>query len=117
MAITVPSMNPVNSHILAEMFLKLNSIFAATLPHDNILVLKKKKMECYTTHWQGSNFFSLQHFIAPALDLMACLPSQQRREAIKVLNPRREQSITAMKTRIYSAILMRGENSSFSEET
>ena len=30
--------------------------------------------------------FSLQHFIDPALDLMLCLPSKQRREA---LNPRR----------------------------
>ena len=28
---------------------------------------------------------SLEHFIAPALDLMACLPSRQSREAIKVL--------------------------------
>ena len=35
--------------------------------------------------------FSFQHFIAPALDLMHCLPSQQRREAIKALNLRREQ--------------------------
>ena len=29
--------------------------------------------------------FSLQHLIAPALDLMPCLPSGQRREAIKAL--------------------------------
>ena len=35
--------------------------------------------------------FPLQHFIAPALELMPCLHSQQRREAIKALNPRREQ--------------------------
>ena len=30
--------------------------------------------------------FSLQHFIAPSVDLMPYLPSQQRREAIKALN-------------------------------
>ena len=35
-------------------------------------------------------FIPLQHFIAPALDLMPCLPSRQRREAIKAVNPRRE---------------------------
>ena len=39
--------------------------------------------------------FSKQHFIAPALDLMACLPSRQMREAIKALNPRREQESDA----------------------
>ena len=44
---------------------------------------------------RGSNFFSLQHFIALDLDLMACLPYRQRREAIKALNPRKEQSIAA----------------------
>ena len=27
-------------------------------------------------------FVSLQHFIAPALDLLSCLPSRQRREAL-----------------------------------
>ena len=31
-------------------------------------------------------FLSLQHFIAPALDLMNCLPSLQKREAIKACN-------------------------------
>ena len=31
-------------------------------------------MECYATHYGGKLFF-LQYFIAPALDLMACLPS------------------------------------------
>ena len=30
--------------------------------------------------------FTLQHFIAPALDLMPCLPSRHRREAIRALN-------------------------------
>ena len=30
--------------------------------------------------------FSLQHFIAPALGLLPCLPSRQNREAIKALN-------------------------------
>ena len=34
---------------------------------------------------------SLQHLIAPALDLIPHLPSWQRREAIKALNPIREQ--------------------------
>ena len=29
-------------------------------------------------------FNSLQHFIAPALDLMTCLPSRQRRKAISL---------------------------------
>ena len=43
-------------------------------------------------------FISLQHFIAPALDLMDCLPSRPRREAIKTLNPRREQESAAKKT-------------------
>ena len=40
-------------------------------------------------------FVSLQHFIAPAFELMPCLPSRQRREAIGTFNPRREHSITA----------------------
>ena len=40
-------------------------------------------------------FVSLQHFIAPAFDLMPCLPSRQRREAIGAFNPRREHSIAA----------------------
>ena len=31
--------------------------------------------------------FPLQHFIAPALELMPCLHSQQRREAIKAFSP------------------------------
>ena len=53
-------------------------------------------MECYTTHLEWIVIFlSLQHFIAPALDLMACLPSQQSREAIKALHPIREQSTAA----------------------
>ena len=42
-------------------------------------------------------FISLQHIIAPALDLMACLPSLRMREAIKVSNPRREQESAAKK--------------------
>ena len=40
-------------------------------------------------------FISLQHFIGSALDLMPCLPSRQRREEIKTLNPRREQQSAA----------------------
>ena len=36
-------------------------------------------------------FVSLLHSIAPALDLMPCLPYRQRREALKALNPRREK--------------------------
>ena len=35
--------------------------------------------------------FSLHLFIASALNLMPCLHSGQRREAIKAINPRREQ--------------------------
>ena len=44
----------------------------------------------------------MQYFIAPAfaLDLMACLPSRHGMEAIKALDPRRKQSIAAMKTKI-----------------
>ena len=42
-------------------------------------------MEFYATHKVGQYFFTLQHFDAPALDLMARLSSQQRREAINAL--------------------------------
>ena len=40
-------------------------------------------------------FISLEHFIALVLDVMPCLPSWKRREAIKALNPRMEQSSAA----------------------
>ena len=44
-------------------------------------------------------FISLQHIIAPALDLMPRLPSRQRREARKTLNSKRKHEIIAMKQR------------------
>ena len=112
---------------------------------------------------RGSNFFSLQHFNALALDLMACLPSRQRmvlcistskrvlcmpftgrnqffdakttfwvllslkmykimqkmacgatqihnrREAIKALNPRRQQSFAVLSSIL--CVYTKGENS------
>ena len=39
----------------------------------------------------GVVFVSLEHFISPFLDYMPCLPSRQKREAIRAFNPRREQ--------------------------
>ena len=48
--------------------------------------------------WE-SIFVSLQHIIAPALDLMPCLPSQQRKEAINASNSRRKHEIAATKQR------------------
>ena len=51
--------------------------------------IDRLKMECYAT--QGAVIFIyLQHFFAPALDLMPCLTSRQRREAMKALNSGRE---------------------------
>ena len=48
----------------------------------------------------GEVIFSVRHFIAPALDLMPI--------AIRASNSRREQSITAMKRKIPSPVLMCG---------
>ena len=59
-------------------------------------------------HSLGAVIFSLQHFIAPALDVMPFLPSRQGSEAIKALNSRTEQSIAAMKRKISSPILISG---------
>ena len=49
----------------------LHHIFFLHLRHKNVTPLIRK-----------GSIFLLQHFIAPALDLIACLPSRQRREAI-----------------------------------
>ena len=65
---------------------------SAAIPHNGML--------CHTCGG-AVILFSLEHFIAPALDLMGCLPSWQRREAIKGLNSRREQWSAAKRTIIW----------------
>ena len=53
-------------------------------------MLHSGKLTHFITQWnvtplirRGSNFFSLQHFIAPALDLMPCLQAQGMRIALR----------------------------------
>ena len=58
------------------------------------------EMEFYNSFGGAAIFVSLEHFIAPALDLMPCLPSQQRREAIRALNPRKEHKSYVIYPRI-----------------
>ena len=52
--------------------------------------------------WGAVVFLSLLYFIAPALDLMPCLPSSRREEAIRTT--RKEQLITAMKKNLNSNV-------------
>ena len=66
-------------------------------------------------------FISLEHFIAPALDLIPCFKAQGTRIAIRAFNPRSEQLITAMKQKcltqykfeVYTAKLMSQAESSY----
>ena len=48
-------------------------------------------------------FFSLQHLIIPALDLMPCLQAQGTRDCNEALNSRKEQPIAALKNFLTNA--------------
>ena len=54
----------------------------------------KKGMLQHSFGW-AVIFVALQHFIAPALVVIPCLPSRWKRYAIRALNPRREHESAA----------------------
>ena len=60
---------------------QIPTVFGSSLSFNQIYFYLKMVQNVMLCHALGGAVIlcSLQHFIAPALDLMACLPSQQRR--------------------------------------